>query len=70
MDTTPVVTTEIKTTISHDPPPAPPNVTVTVKLEDEQDEVDLYEHCWIRNQKRAFRHQRATEYSCWYFVMS
>ena len=63
MDTSPVVTTEMKTTISHDPSPAPPSVTVTVKIEDEQEEVDLYEHRRIRNQMRAFWHQRETDYS-------
>ena len=57
-----MVTTEIKTTINLDPLPAPPSVTVTVKLDDEQEEVDLYERCRIRNQKRAFRRQHAAEY--------
>ena len=51
VNTSLVVTTEIKTTINRDPPPAPPSITVTVKLDDEQEEVDLYEHCRIRNQK-------------------
>ena len=55
MDTSPVVTAEIMTTISHDPPPAQPSETVTIKLEDEQEELDLYERCKIHNQKRAFR---------------
>ena len=63
MDTSPVVTAEIMTTISHDPPPAQPSETVTIKLEDEQEELDLYERCKIHNQKRAFRRQRTAEYS-------
>ena len=62
MDTSPIVMTDIKTTISYDPPPAPPNVTVTVKLEDKEKETDLYERRRIRNQKRAFRRQRTADY--------
>ena len=51
MDTSPIMTTEIKASITQDPPFAPPSVTVTVELEDEQVEEDLYEHHRIRNQK-------------------
>ena len=49
MDSSPGATTEIKTSISHDPPFAPPSVTVTVKLEDEQEEMDIYERRRILN---------------------
>jgi hypothetical protein len=43
MDSSPVAMTEIKTSFNHDPPFAPPSVMVTVKLDDEQEEMDLYE---------------------------
>ena len=61
MDTSPITTTEIKASITQDPPFAPPSVTVTVQLEDEQVEEDLYEHRRIRNQKRALRRQHVAE---------
>jgi hypothetical protein len=49
MDSSPAVMTEIKTSFNHDPPFAPSSVTVTVKLEDEQEEMDLYERRRILN---------------------
>ena len=49
MDSSPVATTEIKTSINHDPPFAPPSVMVTIKLEDEQEEMDIYERRRILN---------------------
>ena len=58
----PTATTEIKTSFNHDPPFAPPSVTVTVKLEDEQEEVDLYERRRILNPKRALRCKCATSH--------
>ena len=61
MDTSPITTTEIKASITKDPPFAPPTVTITIKLEDEQVEEDLYEHRRIHNQKRALRRQRIAE---------
>lgn len=60
MDSTPVAMTEIKTSFNQDPSLAPPSVTVTVKLEDEQEEMDLYKRRSILNQKRALRRKRAT----------
>ena len=49
MTPSPLATTEIKTSFNHDPPFASPSVTVTIKLEDEQEEVDLYERRRILN---------------------
>ena len=53
METTPTLTTEVKTTIKKDPPLAPPAMTVTVQLEDKPVAEDLYEHRRIRNQKQC-----------------
>jgi len=59
MDTTITATMDIKTNVSHNFPPTPPSVTVTVQIED--DEVDTQGECRrIRNQKRAiWRHRTA-----------
>ena len=56
---------EIKTNVSHNFPPAPPSVTVTVQIED--DEVDTQGECRrIRNQKRAiWRHRTAKRRQDW-----
>ena len=62
MEATPSAITEVKTTIKHDPPPAPPAVTVTIQLEDEPVVEDLYERRRVLNQKRAFRRQRAVNH--------
>ena len=58
MVTTPLATTEVKTTIKQDPPLAPQAVTVTVQLEEEPVMEDLYERHHLLNQKRALRLQR------------
>ena len=62
MDTSLVATVEIKTSINQDPPFAPPSVMVTIKLEDVQEEGDLYDSRRVRNQKRALRHHRVAEH--------
>jgi hypothetical protein len=49
MAPSPAATTEIKTSFNHDPPFSPPSVMVIVKLEDGQEEVDLYERRRILN---------------------
>ena len=61
METTPTLTTELKTTIKKDPPLAPPVVPVTVQLEGEPVAEDLCERHRIRNQKWAFRRQRVAD---------
>jgi len=53
METTPTLTTEVKTTIKKDPPLAPPAMTVTVQLEDKPVAEELYKHRRIRNQKQC-----------------
>ena len=58
METTPPTITETQATIKQDPPAPPPAVTVTVQLEEQHPAEDLYEHCRLLNQKRAFRRQR------------
>ena len=62
METSPMVITEVKTSIKQDPPLAPLSVTVTVQLEDELAVEDLYERHRIRNQKRAHRCQHVTNH--------
>jgi len=60
MDTTITAPTKIKTKVSHNFPPAPPSVIVTVQIED--DEVDTQgERRKICNQKRAIRRHRTAE---------
>ena len=61
MDSSPVATTTIKTSISHDPPFVPPT---TFKLEDDQKEMDLYKSRRILNQKRALRRKCLTTQRC------
>jgi len=53
METTPTLTTEVKTTIKKDLPLAPPAMTVTVQLEDKPVAEDLYKHRRIHNQKQC-----------------
>ena len=55
METTLPTITEAQATIKQDPPAPPPAVTVTVQLEEQKPAEDLYEHCRLLNQKRAFR---------------
>ena len=62
METSPMVITEVKTSIKQDPPLAPLSVTVTVQLLDELAVEDLYERHHIRNQKRAHRCQHVTNH--------
>ena len=52
METSPMaIITEVMTSFNQDPPLAPPNVTITIQLEDELVVEDLYERRQIRNQK-------------------
>ena len=62
MDTSLVATVEIKTSINQDPPFAPPSVMVTIKLEDVQEEGDLYDSRRVRNQNQALRLHRVAEH--------
>ena len=58
METTPPTITEAQATIKQDLPAPPPAVIVTVQMEEQHPAEDLYEHCRLLNQKRAFRRQR------------
>ena len=58
METTPPPITEAQATVKQDLPAPPPVVTVTMQLEEQHPEEDLYERRRLLNQKRAFRHQR------------
>ena len=58
METTPPTITEAQATTKQDPPAPPPAVTVTVQLEEQHPEEDLYKRPRLLNQKRAFRRQR------------
>ena len=58
METTPPTITEAQVTTKEDSPAPPPEVTVTVQLDEQYPTEDLYERRRQLNQKRAFRRQR------------
>ena len=58
MKTTPPTITEAQATVKQDPPAPPPEVTVTMQLDEQHPEEDLYQCRRLLNQKRAFRRQR------------